>query len=82
MGLSVRAREVESGFVLYKVLLEHVEDVMEVGVCLFVRTRGDNWHVVPGSVIVGLNTRPRIDLKNGPCRQVRPVPHPGIQLLG
>ena len=37
--------------------------VMEVGVCLFVRTRGDNWHVVSGSVIVGLNTRPHIDME-------------------
>ena len=67
---------------LYKVLLEHVQDVVEVGVCVFVRTRGDDWHVVPGGAIMGLNTRPRIDLEKSPCRQVCPVPHPRVQLLG
>ena len=52
---------------LYKILLEHVEDVMEVGVCVFVRAGGDDWHRVPGSIIVGLNTSPHVDLEKSAC---------------
>ena len=72
-------REVKGGF--GGVTLEHADNMVKVGVGLRERTRRNGRNGIFGSTLAGLNSCARVDLEDGLCREVRAVPHTGIQLL-
>ena len=56
--------------------------MVKVGVGVLDRTRGNDRNGILGCKLVGFDPRPNVDLENGPCREVRPIPHSRVQLLG
>ena len=84
MGVSVYAygREVEGGSAGVGVNGEHEKNVVKVGVGFSKSPPGYVRNGVPGGTFMRLSSCVCDDLEDGPCREVRPVPHTRVQLSG
>jgi len=74
--------EAEDGSTGARVTFEHANNVVEIRVSVFERTREDGRNRILGSALIGLSLCPHTDLEDGSRREVCPVPHTRIQLFG